>query len=493
MKKIHKLRWRLDNLYRIVDKKGNDIEFNMNAAQERLFNNFHYLNIIPKARQLGMSTFIDVLFLDACIFNRNVSAGIICHTREDAEEIFRTKIKYPYENLPESIRRTVVASRDSARHLSFSNGSSIRVGTSLRGSTLNYLHISEFGKICAKYPEKADEIVSGSLNTVHPGNFIFIESTAEGRGGFFYEYTKIADKNEQMDRPLGELDFKLHFFPWWEHYEYVLDGDVIISSDLTAYFDEVELLTGRAIPIEKRRWYTKKKEQQGEFIYREYPSTLDECFLVSNEGFFYVRQFAEIRKDKRISRVPYDTAVNVDTFWDLGMDDTTAIWFVQKAGQEIHLIDYYENSNEGLAHYVKVLQEKKDYCYGNHWFPHDIKVRELGTGVSRLETLRTMGLRNSKIVPKIPIEDGIEAARNLLGRCWFDEDKCSKGIKSLENYKKEWNDKLSSYSNRPLHNWCSHAADAFRSIAIKSKKVGSEFSVSQEQADEMFQTYTIGV
>lgn len=166
---LHNAQWRLNNLYYIVDKRGNKVKFKLNWAQEALYNEMWYCNVILKARQLGISTFVCLLFLDRCLFNSNQSAGIIAHTVEDAQQIFR-RVKFAYDSLTDDIKEAVKAENDTANMLKFSNGSSLRVGTSLRSSTFQYLHVSEFGKICAKYPDKAQEIVTGSLNTVAPGN-----------------------------------------------------------------------------------------------------------------------------------------------------------------------------------------------------------------------------------------------------------------------------------------------------------------------------------
>lgn len=480
--------WRLNNRYKIIDPMGQQVTFKMNEPQARLYRDFHYLNVIPKARQMGFSTFIDILGLDFAVHFPNVAVGIIAHTREDAEKIFKTKVKYPYDNLPDKVKEQAKSTQDSARCLSFSNGSRIEVGTSLRGGTYNFLHISEFGKICAKFPDKADEIVSGALNTVAPGNYIFIESTTEGAEGFFYEIVREAEEAAIKGNKLSPLEFKLHFFPWWEHGPYRMEGDILIDDETLEYFDRLEQHEGIKLDQEQKNWYSLKRKQQGEFIYREYPATLEEAFMVSNEGYFYSKQMAQAQREGRITNVPYDPALTVDVFFDLGLDDSTAMWFVQKYRNEIRYIDYYENSDEGLPHYIKIMQDK-NYLYGKIWFPHDIKVRELTSGQSRYETLKRMGV-NPSVVTKLPLEDGIEAARNVLTYCWFDEKKCAKGIKSLKNYKKTWNDKLGSYSTRPLHNWASHGADAHRYMAVMYNKVGGgERGMTQEDADKMYKMY----
>src|SRR5690606_27709129 len=170
--------WRLNNLYWIIDKSGNKSLFQLNWAQQQLYDDMWYMNLILKARQLGISTFVSLLFLDRCLFNSNQHAGIIAHTREDAEAMFR-RVKFAYDSLPAELKAVRQVNTDNARELQLSNGSSLRVGTSMRSSTLQYLHISEFGKICAKFPDKAREIVTGSLNALAPGQYVFIESTAE--------------------------------------------------------------------------------------------------------------------------------------------------------------------------------------------------------------------------------------------------------------------------------------------------------------------------
>lgn len=215
--------WRMNNLYYIVDKSGNKVKFKLNWAQEELYRNAWYCNLVLKARQLGISTFCCMLFLDRCLFNSNVFAGILSYTQEDAKQMFK-KIKFAYDNLPQEIKKHRVATVDSAMELTLNNGSSIRVGTSMRGSTLKYLHISEFGKICATDPAKEREIITGSLNALAPGkSYVFIESTAEGREGAFYDMCKKAQDMAAQGKKLTNLDYKFFFFPWYRETLYTLN------------------------------------------------------------------------------------------------------------------------------------------------------------------------------------------------------------------------------------------------------------------------------
>lgn len=196
-----------------------------------------------------------------------------------------------------------------------------------------------------------------------------------------------------------------------------------------------------------------------------------ECsFEAAIVGAYYAQEMKQVTDTGRICAVPYDPAASVITSWDLGIGDSTAIWFAQYVGQEIHIIDYYEASGVGLDHYAKVLFEK-GYHYEQHILPHDVRVKELGTGKSRLETLEALGIRNIEIAPKLAIEDGIQQARTMLAKCWFDEENCKRGIEALRQYRRDFDEKNKAWRSRPLHDWTSHGADAFRYMAVGYRPV----------------------
>ena len=469
--------WRLNHLYWIIDKSGNKELFKLNWAQEKLYKEMWYCNLILKARQLGISTFVSLLFLDRCLFNSNQHAGIIAHTREDAEMLFR-RVKFAYDSLPVEIKALRMANTDNARELQLSNGSTLRVGTSMRSSTLQYLHISEFGKICAKYPDKAREIVTGALNAIAPGQYVFIESTAEGREGYFYDMCKEAQAAKDANKHLSPLDFRFHFFPWWLHSDYKLDSETQAASPYVDYFNALEVQIKAKLEPSQKAWYTKRASTQGDDMKREFPSTPEEAFEVSNEGLYYGKHVAEARKEGRIRRVYYDANVPVHTAWDLGYNDSTAIWWYQLCGQEIHLLEYYELNGEPLTHYLHLVKSKP-YTYGKHIVPHDAAAHEYSTGLSRIEVARNHGIAFT-IAPDLALIDGIDAARNLLNRCWFDEEKCIGGIKALESYKKEWNDRYGCWGSKPLHNFASHGADAFRMLAVSLSKLDNKGLAADE-------------
>ena len=187
-----------------------------------------------------------------------------------------------------------------------------------------------------------------------------------------------------------------------------------------------------------------------------------ECsFQAAITGSYYGAIIENLSINKRITDVPYDEDLDTETWWDLGMNDQTCIWFVQRFKDEIRLIDYYENSGEGLDHYAKILNNR-GYEYSRHIAPHDIKVRELGNfGKSRLDSALELGIEFD-IAPKLSIEDGIEAVRKALPNCWFDKSKCQKAIEYLKAYQKKWDEKNQCFKNKPMHNFASHCADAFR-------------------------------
>ena len=193
------------------------------------------------------------------------------------------------------------------------------------------------------------------------------------------------------------------------------------------------------------------------------------------QGSYFGRQMAEAEKAGRICGVPYQAEIAVDTWWDLGIDDAMAIWFTQTVGREVHLIDYLENAGEGLPWYARELQQR-GYIYGTHNAPHDIQIRELGSGKSRIETAASLGIKFA-VVPNIARQDGIDAARAFIPRCWFDKAKTERGRLALVRYHKTWDEKRKTFLAQPYHDWSSNAADAYRYLAV-----GHKFEVARRAA-----------
>ena len=215
-----------------------------------------------------------------------------------------------------------------------------------------------------------------------------------------------------------------------------------------------------------------------------------ECSWVANvPGSVYGKELQEADDAGRINSVPHQPQIKVDTHWDIGMHDSTAIWYTQSVGRgEVHVIDYYENRGEGLPHYIQELQSKP-YTYGNHYGPHDLEVKEMGTGKSRREAAQSLGL-NFRIVPRLPIEDGIHAARMLLPRCWFDRDNCRQGLEALRHYHRAFNERTRAFRDKPVHDWSSHSADAFRYCAVAMQEMATtDGRPLQREADMSYNPY----
>jgi len=227
--------------------------------------------------------------------------------------------------------------------------------------------------------------------------------------------------------------------------------------------DQSGLFTEKQLESERSEYIKESGADVGDALFRQEYMCSFEAPVV---GAYYARLLEEAEGDGRISNVPFDPAVPVYTAWDLGIGDSTAIWFAQVLGREVRLIDYYEASGVGLDHYVAQLREgrRARYAYAEHWLPHDADHKELSTGRSRIETLRSLGLE-ARVLPVARVEDGINAVRMLLPRVWIDKERCAEGIKALKHYRSEWDEKRKVLRPRPLHDWSSHGADAMRYFA----------------------------
>jgi hypothetical protein len=212
-------------------------------------------------------------------------------------------------------------------------------------------------------------------------------------------------------------------------------------------------------------WDAELENAKGTLTAEQYAQEFECSFEAAIVGAYYGILMRQAEDDDRITGVPYEPTARVWTAWDLGISDATAIWFAQMVGREIHLIDYYEASGVDLGHYVRDIN-RRDYVYAGHILPFDAQARELGTGKTRVEVLESLGLRNITIAAQHRVEDGINAVRTIIPRCWFDGRRCARGIDALKLYRSEWNDKLQTLTARPVHDWASHASDSMRYLAM---------------------------
>jgi hypothetical protein len=493
-------RWRIysGQIYKITTKGDPDpdapfdededlgiaVPFIPNDSQRDLLDNLHTRNVIPKARQLGFSTLIEILALDQALFNDDQEVVVIAHTKDAAAKLFRKKVCFAYDQLPPFVRALRPTTSRTQTQLVFDNGSSVEVTSSARGGTPHFLHISEMGKIAAKYPEKALEITTGSLQGVPKSGVVFIESTAEGMGGEFYQITARAERRAATvaDHPLTPLEYRLHFYPWWRAKEYRLSkaeaARVVISPVEHQYFDTVEGIVDEPIDLDQRAWYVNKRDTDfaatPEKMWREYPSTLAECWQASTEGKYYATAIATARREGRICALPRLMHVPVNSFWDLGASDDTAIWLQQDVDGWDHWIGYHQQSGAGYLHFITWM-ESHGYVWGEHFLPHDaVQKRQANQEkptdfalISPEMILRQ--IRPSwtwRIVPRVQnVQHGIDQTRLLLARSKFDAAATKEGVEHIESYSREWNTKLQVWHDHPRHDEHSHGADAFRQRA----------------------------
>lgn len=476
-KPLDKLRdrfWRLNNLYYITDKNGKKVKFKMTAEQMDYFDREWHRNVILKSRQMGFTTEKCIIQLDAAVFESKRCA-MIAHTLSDAKRLFREKVRYAYDLLPDIIKQANPLVFETKEELVFQKGGSVTVSTSFRGGTLQRLHVSEFGKICAKYPEKAREIITGAVEAVGADGVATFESTAEGRQGLFFQISTEAEKLAMQGKKLNKQEYKFFFYAWWQLAEYAQEPQEL-PERLQNYFYNLEHKHGIKLTDEQKSWYCSKERALGEDMKREYPSIPSEAFEQSIDGAYYAKQFAILYERGHIAdKLPDNSHLPVETYWDLGVSDSTTIWFIRKVGERYQIIDSYSNSGEGLNHYFKVLRDK-GYNYRRHVAPHDIDNRTLGAfdAKSLRDQAREGYLIDGEVVSvnfevlkrTNNVNADIEQVRQILLQCEFDAIKCDDGLKALEQYRKEWDDKKGMYRDKPLHDWTSHYADAFRYFAV---------------------------
>lgn len=465
--------WRICNLYKIVNKKGQKVKFRPNADQMNFLTNMHTRNVILKCRQRGFTTLCCVMYLDDCLFNNDIRAAVIAHKLDDASVIFRDKVKNVYNDLPEAIRKRVTLVQDSSTTLTFSNGSSIRVSTSARSGTVQWLHISEYGKICAQYPEKAREIRTGSFPAAEHG-CITIESTAEGNFGDFYEKCSTAMNDEAAieaanamgeHRELGRLDFKFFFYPWWQAPEYrAAQVTVSESREDAIYFSTLENDIGVELTKEQRNWWLAQERDLLGDMKREYPATPQEAFEQSVEGAYFADQIALAYKHGKIGEFPMDSAYVVNTAWDLGRNDRTTIWLWQDIDAISRFVGYYHNSGEFIGHYIAWLNEwakDKGAIFGDHYLPHDGDQESLWLEGGTLDVMAKLKFYPNTVKRTSDKMLVINAGRKKFSQCQWDLRECKEGLDLMKRYRKEFDEKTQVFRNTPVHDEASHTADGW--------------------------------
>lgn len=348
-------------------------------------------------------------------------------------------------------KQLVASSNSQEMKIRFHNGSLFQlVGSdnydSLMGTNPKGVVFSEY----ALQDPKAYEFIRPIL-TANKGWVLFI-STPRGKN-HLWELYEMAKRNPE----------------WWTEILTINDTHAISKDDIDA---------DRADGMSE------------ELVLQEYYCSFERGI----EGSYYGKILSKMRDAGNFRTVSFDSYAKVHTVWDIGFGDSTAIWWYQLIGNEIHVVDYYEAHGEGIAHYIKYLEKKRlehDFIYGSHYFPHDASSGSFELGMTRVKYAHELGLK-AIVLPREGLDQGIERVRKWLPKCYFDEKRCHHGIRALENYQKTYNEKLKYYSDTPLHNWASHGADAFRYLAMAVETYDSNHSYSLEQHRELKRKYGVG-
>lgn len=456
--------WRIRNLYRIIDAKGKEVPFVPTPEQEELLHAIFVLkeqrHDVLKARQMGFSTLFAIIILDQVYFGENVQASIVDLTQAHASAKLK-KIKFAYEKLGPLRERVLL---DNAREMAFANGSNVSAGKSARGGTNQILHISEWGPIAHEDPKRSEEIKTGALPTTEHG-MVFNESTFKGgKGGHFYEQIK-----RSMETPAHlrtAKDARFWFFPWFRERRYTLEGDPAgVPLEIGRYLDQKERELGVTFTPGQRLWYAKTKAEQGIFMFREYPTTVEEALSAPVDGSIYGDLLSNLRGRGRIIPFEWERSSPVFSAWDIGWDDSTSVWLVQIVGRDILVPWHTRQRGQTAAQMAHVLRET-GIPIAAHYLPHDGGAKNAATGTDYKTELGKAGLNNVIRVPRIAdLWVGINKLRSLLPRCMFHSVACKQGLEALEAYHTKDTSAGGVVSKDPVHDWASHDSSALRVFA----------------------------
>jgi hypothetical protein len=496
--KLSSKEWRMDSgMYLIRNKNGVIEPFRPNQAQRKFRKRRHNRNKVPKARQLGMSTFIVIDYLDTCLFppldasGKPVVAecGHIDLTQANAlKKLAMAKRAWDegpnhpdpnFATLWRQIHKANPLIRETTGLLQWSNGCRQEAGVSFTGTTPFRLHLSEFGPISAQNPAKASQIMTGPMNAVPMGGIIDVETTMEGgQYGECWQLFELAKKSG--GNPETELDWMLHFFSWLESPEYDLPGRAPNKADTIEYFAGLEKSHGLTIPPSRQAWYEKIKATLGEKIYNQFPTVIDELSRVNVPGQIFP-QMASVRAEGRVCRFNPEKGYPLFTSWDLGSSDNSAGWLEQPAGKAHNFLDWCTGEGEGAAGIAMMIRHWES-IYGpieGHLVPHDVEITDKGSGKTFLAQLVECGIPRNKIivVPRIPdYWVGIDEVRAILPNCWFHE-RCDEpietdtgaklpgGVGRLEGYRKKIDNSTGIARDVPVKDLCDHVASALRTYA----------------------------
>lgn len=467
--------WRLAHLYSIKDRNGQVVPFEPNREQAEVIISIHCRGwrriLIPKARQLGMSTVLAIICLDFALFAEGFQAALVDRKADEAEKKMREKVRLAWELLPADLRGKLElpAGYDTTTRIGFKSkgsdeaASCMEVGINYRGGTVQLLWVSEWGWIQANDANRSKEIAAGSLPAAEEG-IVVVETTWEGgKSGDVWPLVKEATETPE---PLkGPKSWRILFFSWFTNPGYAQTHGHI-DSESGDYLKKLQQEHGIKLTTEQKLWYSEKRRTLGSKVLSEYPSTLEECWTAPVPGAIYAEYMHSLRAQSRILPYEWDRNFPVYTFWDLGAPAQMVVWYVQFIGREIHIIDCDGGldltTSQRIAH-----MNGKGYNFAEHLLPHDAAAKQKG-GLTFTQELSAAGLVGRIRVVPITADPwrGIDRLRGLLSRCWFRLTKSTqRGVEALEAYRAKVDDSGNVTQLEPVHDWSSHYCDALRTMA----------------------------
>lgn len=463
--------WRLTSgeLYRIAPADGQGIipfiprQEQITVIESVLDPKCHLL-LIPKARRLGMSTTLGVIAADALLWRRQWQGSLIDQTAQDATKKLNGIIKVALENLPPWLGSRVNYDKSNDSEVTLNLGgigrSSFFAGMNARGGSNDFLWVSEWGVIQHEDPKRSGKIRSGALPSARHGITVVETTWAGGKGGDVWELlepslTGAAD------------DWRVLFFPWWVDPRNVSDTAVIDDAARTYFAKIAPRLEREGITLTERqmRWWAAERRNQGIFMARENPTFLDECWSAPLKGAIYAEAIERARAEGRICAMPIDGSNLVHTSWDLGAPANTVVWYWQIVGREIRILDCDRGERGTLTERVAYMLGK-GYNFGKHYVPHDAEQTER-TGLSVAGELRKLLPAGSIVsVPRThSVWVGINHALELFPALSFRSPACDDALTALSCYRNRVEGEGALSTNEPVHDWASHTADAFRTMA----------------------------
>lgn len=460
--------WRLENLYSCRQEgKGSAIPFRPRDEQKVIFKHLIENPLVPayivKSRRLGLSTGICTFNADAATFEAGWRGTIIDQKQEDATKKMVEIVRFSIDNLDPAILRQFRFDKRNDSELRFRIGdepetkdSVIFATTGSRGGDCNMLHVSEWGPIAATDSARSTEIRTGAFPAARLGRRVVETTWMGGKGGDLWELIKpILEKNPNAEGVI-------YFFPWHDD-PVAIKTTGEVTADVEEYFLDLAGQLGKNFSPDQKKWWAAKKLEQGIFMSREYPSTLEEAFRAPVEGAIFAKRMDQARSEGRIKPFPWDRGNPVHTVWDIGSDRNTRCTYLQTVGGSINFIDmdFAQDEFESYAHRVSHMKSK-GYFFGNHFLPHDAASMKSGSKSYQAELIAA-GLTGTIIVPKChEIWPGINKVHEILPRCSFHSEKCAHLVEALDQYSVKKSNVDGHLTDKIVEGWQCHAVDTVR-------------------------------